>query len=218
MEDDKQDLLGKMNLKNEYWLAEIKSQEDSARQIISISIILLGLSVTLFGSFSSQLHLEISSFINESIERFQLSGVPNDSFRDVMDRVVNFIVSLSLCAAQFLLLFSSTIVWILAIDTARCAIRLENIENSNDLEEISHTKSKYVSYTISILIWGAMSLASLLFTFLNFPFQHRHDLMASLDLISFISTIVWAIAISSWLFCISMAFYYWQKERLRCLL
>lgn len=55
--------LGKDNpsLVDNYWLNEIKSQEDTARQIMAICIVLLGASFTLLMSNSSQIFLSLAN-------------------------------------------------------------------------------------------------------------------------------------------------------------
>jgi hypothetical protein len=103
----------------------------------------------------------------------------------------------------------------LALDTARSVIKLEKIDASNNLEKIASAKNKYVSHTISIVVYGTVGLAFLIFAIMNPPFFlpniiHSNTFIKSIDFISFI---IWIIAGVSWISCIEKAISHWLKER-----
>jgi hypothetical protein len=53
-------------VRNSYWLNEIKSQEDTARQLITACIVLLGASITLFTSRPEAVFLPIKLVSNQT--------------------------------------------------------------------------------------------------------------------------------------------------------
>lgn len=208
-EDKEQKEMDDEILYKDYWLAEIKSQEDSARQIISISIILLGLSITLFSSYCSQLRLQIISLL-----------IDYNKASEIAQPIINkggiiYIIPL-MYAAQFFLLFSSAFIWIMAIDTARRAIKLESAD-ALKFKEIASIKNKHISHTIKILIWGTMGLALLIFAFTNYPFSAytispELNILDSVDFFGIFHIFIWIIALFLWIICVIKAFSYWQMK------
>jgi len=149
-----------------YWLNEIKSQEDTARQIVSISALLLGLSITMLSSNIDK--IKFFAILSQNMSKSYLPE--NDSgilyiTNKIMYYELNFLGFIILILSFFSLLF----VWIIVMDNANYALKLERSKstsyNSPTLEKIANIKHNYVYNTMKIISWGVIGIISLLIIF-----------------------------------------------------
>lgn len=139
-------------LLNNYWLNEIKSQEDTARQIMTICIFLLGASITLITGNTDKISLSLA---NSSAV---MTSAHNES--DPIYTVVyffGFVIGMT----------NFFIVWMVALNVARKALRLDPItcdskSQSIDLEHIAGIKYMRCKDAIYTLIGGIVFLIVLI--------------------------------------------------------
>lgn len=106
-----------------YWLNEIKSQEDTARQIMTICIILLGASITLITSNSNGITSTINNVTNITFQGY-LPIIPEKYLPEYVSIFKSFLsFSMSISILSFLL------VWILALNKAIESLKVEPINS-----------------------------------------------------------------------------------------
>jgi hypothetical protein len=142
-----------------YWLNQIKSQEDTARQIISISILILGISIT--------------SYSNNA-KAFLLLMIPTNGSIFLQDDVIygKFLTDYFGLFFFILFLFSFFFVWVIAIDTANYSLQLVHTDSykTESFKKIADLKQGYISDTMKIVVLGIawVSVAIYCFYIINF--------------------------------------------------
>jgi hypothetical protein len=143
-----------------YWLNEIKSQEDTGRQIISISVLLLGLSITVLTSNTDR----ILVFANIPSKN-PFPALNNSSI--MFSKILYYEYSVLGFVYLFMFFFSLLFIWIMAIDNANYALRLERMPSydAGNLESIANIKHSYISGTMKIITWGAIGVITIFMIF-----------------------------------------------------
>jgi hypothetical protein len=174
-----------------YWLNEIKSQEDTARQIMSISVLLLVGFIAAIANNNDKLINLYHYTLNESLLfKGDTSYWPYETILMILQSGI---------PALIIFLFFG--IWLEALSRARKALRLqflvlssEDLEKnwpSEHLEEIARVKQHHCERAIGIIIWGMLSTVSLVFALLilyvstNLPIWPSHIAFIILFLISF---------------------------------
>ncbi len=136
----------------EYWLNEIESQEDTARQIMSISILLLGVSITLITNNIDN----IDFLLNQTYSQIKAS-----TSNDLLNSLI-FYIMVALTVAFF---FIYIVIWIMAIIRSRESLKIEPISNKS-LPEIAEAKQRHCESATNIIVLGIAITATLTVFFL----------------------------------------------------
>lgn len=135
-----------------YWLNESESQQDTARQIMSISILLLGVSITLITN-----NIDNIDFLLGQMHAQINSGMRNE----LLSNAIFYIM----CALTVIFFFIYVVIWIMAIIKSRESLRIELIEDKT-LAEIAKIKQEHCESATKIIILGTSITATLTVLFL----------------------------------------------------
>jgi hypothetical protein len=133
------------NLSN-YWINEIKSQEDTARQIIAVCILLFGASISLVSSNSATFVQMVEINIKSNLE----------TYPDTPD-----IILIAICVSIWVAItISFLFIWIQALRSASIALKIEELkENENQyiehLSNIAKIKHKHCHKAITTIAIGS---------------------------------------------------------------
>ncbi len=136
-----------------YWLNEIKSQEDTARQIMTICILLLGASITLITGNSKSIIYAIGNSTNLTFQVY-LPIVP-EKYLPLYDSLFHPFLYFSLLSS----VLSFFIVWILALNIAIESLKPEPTRSKaprypEHLSFIANIKFKLCKKATRIIITG----------------------------------------------------------------
>lgn len=143
-----------------YWLNEIKSQEDTARQIITICTLLLGASITLITGNTDRIVGMIND--NTNFTRHVHADIIYNNFRDqdlyaYADNIINDIMKMmSIVMWSGLIIISFLFIWILALYAARKALKIEPITNKDHLSHIANIKHEHCMEATATIIIGTL--------------------------------------------------------------
>lgn len=143
-----------------YWLNEIKSQEDTARQITTICILLLVASFTIITNNGDRIFLMLNDtrpYVAGTHSYEVASDILSNNYLFYLDKI-GFLATI-ICIVFFFL------IWVLALNAARKALDLESITgndelNSRRLADIANIKQIYCNNAVNLIIWG-MALFSI---------------------------------------------------------
>lgn len=161
-----------------YWLNEIKSQEDTARQIMTICIILLGASITLITSNSNGIILTINNAANMTFQAY-LPIIPEKylpEYVSMFKNLISFFMSISI--------LSFLLVWILALNKAIESLKVEPINSkapqySEHLSFIANIKHSFCEKAAHIIITGTLLMAIFVIGLLLITSQNANSQIGS---------------------------------------
>jgi hypothetical protein len=185
-----------------YWLNEIKSQEDTARQIVTICILLLVASFTIIINNADRIFI----FLNNT-----RPYVPGTASYDVASNIIPGIHLINIEAISF---FSQIIsiagfflIWILALKVAIRALKLEIINNNEhhsiNLAYIAIIKQAHCESSVNIITCGMVFLSIFVTGFMMATINGESWLL--------LGTLIMTISMFG-LFMIEIIIFYWYKK------
>jgi hypothetical protein len=140
---------------NNYWLNEIKSQEDTARQIMTLCVLATGISITLVTGNINNINM-LLNYTTNYIEAQFISTVPSFAIFELLSIALSYF---TIC--MFLIFFS---LFLFGFAIAGRSLKTEQITRSDHLAEIANKKHDYnkeAIYSVAISMWIAIILVSI---------------------------------------------------------
>lgn len=154
----------------DYWLNEIKSQEDTARQIITICALLIGVSITLITSNFTG----IAFMINDTLQK---SNQSNDFLYDTFGVPTHYSFLWGLFSI-FAMITCWFLIWIDALNIARISLKTHVPEHSCHIPDIAIEKQKNCTNAAITMTGGMIGTALMAVSLLMV--ESKHSLLGGL--------------------------------------
>lgn len=144
--------------RNNYWLNEIKSQEDTARQIMTLCMLAIGISITLVTGNINNVN-NLLNYTNDYIKAQSISPVPSPGISDFL------LFALPYFTISLLLIFFSTFIYGFA--RAGRSLKTEQITRGDLLDRLAeiatkkHDNNMGAIFDVASSMWMAVSLVSM---------------------------------------------------------